>query len=208
MTGEAQPPSLRALTLVQPMASAIVVADPRAKRIENRPRPLPKHMQGHETVIAVHAGLAWNDYYASLVGRLLGDAIDWDGLAAHRGCIVGLMRLTGRQYTEESPPMRVLRVEDVNGPSAEDLLMARSVLRWGFRVRFRTEIRVRFRTEVDPWWSGPYGYEIASAQALAEPVSCPEGFHRGWWAVPEHVAERVLEQLPAWRDQLASSRPA
>lgn len=148
--GSPEVASLRALTLVQPMASAIIVADARSKRTENRPRPLPRHMQGHATVVAVHAGLGWDDAYAELVRRLLGDAIDWDRIAGHHGCIVGLMRLTGRQFTADAPPIN------------------------------------------DPWWSGPYGYEIESAAALPDPVPCRDGFHRGWWRVPDHVARLVV----------------
>lgn len=142
---------MRALTLIQPMASAIVIAHPCAKRTENRPRPLPKHMQGHATVIAVHAGLGWSETYADLVRRLLGNAIDWDRIVDYPGCIVGLMRLTGRQFTIGNPPKE------------------------------------------DPWWSGPYGYEISTAIALPDPVPCRSGFHRGWWTVPNDVASHVLD---------------
>jgi hypothetical protein len=144
---------LRALTLVQPMASAIVVADARFKRTENRSRPLPRYMQGHATVVAVHAGLGWDDAYAELVRRILGDAIHWDRIAEHHGCIVGLMRLTGRQFTTDNPPVD------------------------------------------DPWWSGPFGYEIEVAAALPDPILCREGFHRGWWRVPDGIASRVFASI-------------
>lgn len=156
-----QDDALRALTLIQPMASAIVCATPRAKRIENRPRSLPRRMLGQSTVVAVHAGAAWSRAYADLVTRLIGDAIDWRGADLHRGCVVGLMRLSGRQFVPGQPPV---------GPSGE----------------------------VDPWWSGPYGYEVSDAEACAEPIPCRGGFHRGWWRLPTDVVASVYAQLPRW----------
>jgi hypothetical protein len=157
---------LRALTLTAPMGQAIVTAHPRAKRIENRPRPLPKHMLGHETVIAVHAGVKWDAVYAQVVWQMLGHNLCYQDQAGH---IIGLMRLTGFQFTSR---------QQVISDAPEQL----------------------------GWWGGPYGYEIASAEALRQPVPCPGGFHRGWWAVPEDVAARVLEQLPSWTALLQERR--
>jgi hypothetical protein len=101
--------TLRALTLIQPMASAIVADDPRRKTIENRPRSLPKTMLGKKTVIAVHAGLKWNEDYAALAMRILGSAVDWDRAANLGGHILGLAEFTGRQFVADDAAKTIPR---------------------------------------------------------------------------------------------------
>jgi len=56
-----------------------------------------------------------------------------------------------------------------------------------------TETTRPFRgVNLDPWWGGPYGYEIEWAAAL--PDSIPYAGSLGWWSVPpEH--ENALREL-------------
>ncbi len=124
-------------------------------------------MLGHKTIIAVHAGLGQSDVYEQIVQAMLGPHFDLGGFATQAGHIIGLMRLTGRQYTS---------MQQVVESAPEQI----------------------------GWWSGPYGYEIASAEALPDPVQCRHGFHRGWWTVPDDVVGRVLEQLPDWATTMAT----
>ena len=44
-----------------------------------------------------------------------------------------------------------------------------------------------------PWFSGPYGWTLADAQALDEPVSCRG--EQGLWVVPSPVARSVMAQI-------------
>lgn len=135
-----------ALTLIQPMASAIVIAHPRAKRIENRPRNLPTKMRNVETVVAVHAGAKWDDEYAAIVRRILGE--DWKRGDVPAGAIVGVMTLTGKVFT--------------NSPSRE-------------------------------WFSGPFGYEIKSAQAIPRPI--PATGKLGFWRLTDSQEHELVESL-------------
>lgn len=73
---------MRALTLIQPMAWAIVSG---TKRIENRPTRLPKDMRHRETCVAIHAGKKWSDEYARIVMDVMGldempEAARWQGI--------------------------------------------------------------------------------------------------------------------------------
>lgn len=87
-----------ALTLIQPMASAIVIADPNAKRIENRPQNLPAKLRNRETVVAVHAGKKWDDEYEAVVYSILGVHLQRGYVPA--GAVIGVMTLTGKVYTD------------------------------------------------------------------------------------------------------------
>lgn len=100
---------LRAITLVRPMSAAIVHG---TKRIENRPMDLPKAMRGRETIVAVHAGKGWDGDYCRTVRAIDGgigkdqrqgvrvlDGTPYEAYMEDTG-IVGLMRLTGRVFTE------------------------------------------------------------------------------------------------------------
>lgn len=93
--------SLRALTLIQPMASAIVIDHPLRKDIENRKKSMLKEMVGVSTVVAVHAGIkfdhAYNDKVMDILGNVLPNPLPC-------GAIVGLMRLSGKTFTAENPP--------------------------------------------------------------------------------------------------------
>ncbi len=91
---------MRALTLIRPMAAAIVHG---TKRIENRPMDLPRAMRGVRTVVAVHAGKKWDDEYWETVHRLDTTGISSAGVPYAARCrdegIVGLMALSGRVFT-------------------------------------------------------------------------------------------------------------
>jgi hypothetical protein len=175
-------PPLRALTFIQPMGEAIVVDSPKAKRIENRPKSLPKAMLGRPTVIAVHSGMKFSDAYGETAARLLGDGFSMLRGELKQGVIIGLMELSGRQFTAADLPFTGHHsITTVHG--------------YGSLI-----------PELDPWWGGPFGYEITAAIALTDPVKCRGGL--GWWTVPEPVAARVFAQLPeAWVMKAAQLAP-
>lgn len=86
---------MRALTLIRPMSAAVVHG---TKRIENRPRDLPKSMRDVETVVAVHAGKKWDAGYWGAVQHIDGYLQTmplYESRVQDEG-IVGLMLLTGR----------------------------------------------------------------------------------------------------------------
>jgi hypothetical protein len=128
------------------------------KRIENRPRALPKWMQGRRTLVAVHGGKGWSNEYVTTVSRIMGfmaipdDGPEWTG-------IIGAMILTGRQFTESTRPFRGVNL--------------------------------------DPWWGGPFGYEIEWAAALPTPIQC-RGM-MGWWTVPPEHENALRELVPVER---------
>lgn len=84
---------MRALTLIRPMSAAIVHG---TKRVENRPKPLPKWMRDNRVLVAVHAGAGWDRDY-----ELACERIDGPGFYGERFAdtgIVGAMILTGRAW--------------------------------------------------------------------------------------------------------------
>lgn len=138
------------------------------KRIENRPRDLPKAMRGVPTVVAVHAGKKWDDEYADAIVKIMGlDALPREPWWIEPA-IVGLMRLTGRVFT------------DFDGTEAHHL--GRPCI-----------IHPDGAPRLDPWFSGPYGYEISHACALATPIPCRGML--GFWPVPDDVAREVLGRV-------------
>jgi hypothetical protein len=46
---------------------------------------------------------------------------------------------------------------------------------------------------LNPWWSGPYGYEIADAVELTTPIPC-RGM-QGFWPVPADVVRLIIPQI-------------
>lgn len=167
---------LRALTLIRPMAAAIVHG---SKRIENRPMNLPRAMRGVETVVAVHAGRKWSEEYERAIheidgvwqDRHLADGFHYAHVKAapyephmHDEGIVGLMLLSGRVFTDPRQA-RCLHAYGEHSVCCGDLP----------------------RVEEDPWWSGPFGYAIQHAVALDAPIA-----HRGmqgFWPVGAHVVD-------------------
>lgn len=156
---------LRALTLIAPMGQAIVSSHSRAKRIENRPKSLPKGMLGQPTIVAVHCGLKWSDEYAETCHRIFGKPIDRDVAKEQRGHIIGLMRLSGYQFTTTKPPI----------------------------VEYTVDNRGRTVPVEDPWFGGPFGYEIEDAIALSKPIKCRGGM--GWWRVPLAATNQIIADL-------------
>lgn len=146
---------MRGLTLIAPMGQAIVWPSSCPKRIENREKSMPKIMVGVPSVVAVHCGLKWSPEYAETVFGILGSAFDMQG-----GHIIGLMLLTGKQFTAHDPAMLT------DGT-------------------------------VNPWFSGPVGYEIAEAEALPIPLVCRGGIN--FWPLLPDVEKKIWEQLPHWR---------
>ncbi len=133
---------MRALTLIQPMGSAIVMAHPKAKRHENRPQDLPESMRGVETVVAVHAGKKWDNEYADTIHDITGIQM-WRGQEPE-GAVIGVMTLTGRVYAA----------------NYDDWYMndGRTVQRVGEKP--------------SEWCFGRFAYEIKDATAIATPVPC------------------------------------
>ncbi len=172
---------VRALTLIRPMAGAIVHG---SKRIENRPRNLPAAMRGVETVVAVHAGKAWSDAYWDTVARI-------DGVRAsltHPEGIIGLMRLSGRVFTHTM-------VDEPTGQYRDNNDYNMVMHTWVDGV------------EADPgrWYSGPFGYEIKDAVAFDEPVAC-RGM-QGWWPVPDGLLARLVCSVCGWHHPRGGGRP-
>lgn len=159
---------MKALTLIRPMAAAIVHG---SKRVENRPRDLPKAMRGVQTVVAVHAGKKWDDTYERIVRMIDGKRGSirttpelWYGDKLHDQGIVGLMRLSGFSYNDDDKPELTVGLGTRNE-----------------------------RTRVDPWYAGPFGYEILETVALARPVPCAGQL--GFWELDELLEAEVIVQL-------------
>lgn len=151
---------MKALTLIQPMGWAIVHG---TKRIENRPRDLPKSMRGVETVVVVHSGKKWSDEYANTVSRIMGVTSIGN---VKEPSIVGLMRLTGRVFKYDKERLAELQFDDLPLRVGDD----------GQR-------------RLDDWFSGPFGYEIASAVAFPGPIPCKGML--GFWTVPLEIEEQI-----------------
>lgn len=134
---------MRALTLIQPWAHAIVrLPDAQAKRVENRTWPPPETLLGRR--FAIHAGKAW-DNAAHLC---------WpEGLPpperheCTRGAIVGVATLLGWLDFRNYP---VGEVRSVGLDSKE-------------RAR---------HLDADPWWNGPVGWLLGDVVSLMTPVPC------------------------------------
>ena len=163
---------MRALTFIRPMSAAIVHG---TKRIENRPRDLPKPMRGKPTIVAVHAGKGWSDEYHETVydiDGVLGTGVnrrrpEYHGRVLDQG-IVGLMRLAGRVYKEISEDDDCVYFDGETPP----------------------------RSKAGPWYSGPYGYEIARAVAFATQVPCRGML--GFWTVPEGLLADLICGACGW----------
>lgn len=115
----------RGLTLIQPMAAAIVFDHPRWKDVENRPTNLPRNMRGVETTIAIHAGLKWDDGY----GLFVHDQFElvWPPHAEAFGAIVGVATLTGRVFTSSMEANRAGRGRWYAGPFGYEIKSARAL---------------------------------------------------------------------------------
>lgn len=193
---------LRALTLIRPMSAAIVHG---TKRVENRPQDLPKAMRGKDTVVAVHAGKGWDGDYCRTVRDIDGgigkdqrqgvrilDGTPYEAHIEDVG-IVGLMRLTGRVYRHEDVDARTGQPRD-----NDDVNLVR-------RYVLDSDVDFEHVPYPGPWYSGPFGYEIAEATAFPEPIPCRGML--GFWRVPEtaiaamraqvnrHGVDRMLEEL-------------
>ena len=90
---------MKALTLIQPMAAAIVFDHPLWKDIENRPKNLPAAMRGVETTIALHAGRQWDDSYGMFVEDVFEHV--WPPFSEVLGAVIGTVTFTGRVFTSE-----------------------------------------------------------------------------------------------------------
>lgn len=180
---------LRALTLIRPMPAAIVHG---TKRIENRPQDLPRAWRGRGAIVAVHAGKKWDEYYASAVNAI--DGRGWhDGVyqpgppyatrVSDEG-IVGLMRLTGRVYRHDDVDARTGQPRDNDDTN----LVRRYVL--------GTDVDFEHVPDPGPWYSGPFGYEIADAAAFPAPIPC-RGM-QGFWPVPADVITTMRAQATCY----------
>jgi hypothetical protein len=157
-------PVIRCLTLIQPMAAAIVHG---TKRIENRTNNLPKAMRGVYSIVGVHAGKSYSSVYELTCDQIDGvrppdsvfKIVPYQRHVHDQG-LVGLMLLTGRVFTHR---------DDVGA----------------FRGYFVDGARCPH--PAGTWYGGPYGYEIADAVAFKEPIPCRGML--GFWTLPDAVAE-------------------
>ena len=162
---------MRALTLIRPMAAAIVHG---TKRIENRPANLPSSMRDRPTIVAVHAGKKWDDEYARVVHEI-------DGVWADKYLESGFHYA----HVKETPYEAHLRDEGVVG------LMLLS----GRVFTSRQEVQLARTAPRVAWFGGPFGYEVARAIPFAKPIPC-RGM-QGFWPLPREIEEeRELQR--AW----------
>jgi hypothetical protein len=153
---------MRALTLIRPMSAAIVWG---SKRIENRPMNLPRTMRGVPTVVAVHAGKKWDGTYERVV-----EMIDGRTAGVH----------------ERRVPWYHARLHD-EGIVGLMLLSGRVFTDADKPVRgLEGNGSTRW---YDPWYSGPFGYEILAAVAFPGPLAC-RGM-QGFWPVPPEIEEVI-----------------
>jgi hypothetical protein len=182
----------RALTLVQPMASAICpglwapLQGPGAllwlnsgpKSIENRDWPPYEYMLGKR--IWIHAGKRGLDAaYLSMVRALWPEFKIYFGETGEhcpRGAIIGSARIAGYLDARNSAdPKRVLAPK--YGAEVEEHMTA-------------VEVQLRASGVASSWWLGPVGWFLSERTSLLEYVPC-RGSHKLW-----EVPAEVLCKLP------------
>ena len=159
---------MKALTLVQPMAHAIVALPSHlCKDIENRTWLPPDSLLGQR--FAIHAGLAWGAARfpwptdVPVISRA----------DCEFGCVIGVATLLGWFNAEHGDEV-------------------------GFAVMAETRPNPElYRRVSNPmanrWWLGPVGWLLGKVQRLPEPVPC-RGYQK-LWNLPKLVEAKVLEQL-------------
>jgi hypothetical protein len=175
------PNPLRALTLWRPWPSAIFVAHPSAKRVENRGKPPPRAVLGQ--LIAIHAGQTVQQGEWPWPCEL-GIDVPRDGGPLG---IVGLACVAGALDTSD----------DRSG--ARSARPRRRVIEVYPRSRYAPDEATRHRIETldsDPWWAGPVGILLADVTPI-EPVPCRGAM--GYWRVPDATREIVDERWKAAR---------
>lgn len=165
---------MKAITLIRPMSAAIVHG---TKRIENRPKNLPKLMLGVRTVVAVHAGKGWDPSYSQTLIELDGKLRYTTTSQFTDEGIVGLMLLGGRVFTH-----RDVRDYDTCSPQRDnnDYDIRREYLLDGVKVATPSS-----------WYSGPFGYEILSAVAFPGPMPCRGML--GFWTMPAELEAAISD---------------
>lgn len=163
-------PELRALTIIQPWASAIALG---AKRIETRSWPTT-----HRGLLAIHAGLAASflpkqrlrgsitrRHDLKSIGR---DAMNAAGLPVDRyyyplGAILAVAELVdcAKLYTGSNYPYWLIDSRELTLGDYRD---------------------------------GRFGWLLANVRALPTPIPCKGAL--ALWRVPEDIAAQVLEALP------------
>ncbi len=167
--------TLRALTVRQPWAEAISLADDIflgdwAKLSENRTRPPPVAMIGQE--IAIHAGKAALDEDEAVeVGKMLFNKLP-DRL---RVKLVRDAYTKGQWYYRLHEGMgKILCVATIAGVA------------WS-------------KAELSPaqqrWWKGDVAWKLKDVRTLHRPISCKGQL--GLWEVPDDVLGQLRMQIPA-----------
>jgi hypothetical protein len=161
---------LKALTLIQPMGTAIVKGP---KRIENRVWAPSVHELGKYFLI--HVGTKWDEAYDfSVCARWLGcPAKDKLPYSAIIGCarLVGLIRIAGGAKPD------VISIDgSLDKKSAAEEIFERN----------------------KPWYMAPqWGWVLDDVFDLPEPIPC-KGLQKLWNPKP-YVLQRVKEQIGAHR---------
>jgi hypothetical protein len=156
---------LRAMTLVQPMATAIVKGP---KRIENRIWAPPITFIGK--YILIHAGNRWDEDYARAVEERWIKAPDKEHTVF--GAIIGAARIVGVIWYK-GKKREVVAVED----APDD----------------KGRVEEIFDRNVE-WYMRPqFGWVLDDVFDLPAPVPC-RGMHK-LWKVPEHILPGVLEAI-------------
>lgn len=162
---------MRALTLIQPWARAIVSW---GKRVENRTWTPPASLLGQR--IAIHAGRKWDAGYALKTVEDLADdhlldgcggAVTLRSLQSDCGKVLGVAVLLGWLNHSGRGDEENL----ANGVSHGAVAMLAH----------------------DPWWMGPVGWLLGDVHALQEPIPCRGML--GLWDLPREVEASVLAQV-------------
>lgn len=169
-----------AITLGQPMASAIFDADT-PKRVENRPRCL-FHVGGVPRLVAIHAGLRDFPFEESwLTASSRWPSFHDDVPELPRGAILGVvevladMRFAHARRAVELAEVRELGEEMVKSGRLEpDALPAAD-------PRTVTDLALARAILADPWAAGPHCYLIGRRWKLDEPL--PARGMQGLWTL-------------------------
>lgn len=156
---------MRALTLKQPMASAIIAGP---KRVENRQRRTVPLTWDLPVWVAIHAGKGW--WFDGL----------YDPDVAEHGMRVLWPEAPARADAPRGALLGVARIDRV-GPYRDMERVPRGTL---------TEESLRQLGLIgDPWAFGPWCIEIGDVVALDEPIKYVRGMLGFWRVADDHAAQ-------------------
>ena len=174
---------MKALTLIQPMAHAIVALPSHlAKNLENRIWSPPDSLLGQR--FAIHAGLAWGAArfpWPTDVPRIARSECEF-------GCVVGVATLLGWFLAKPGQDLCYGLA-----PKTLDAVHDQAVF-----------IRL-IGLPATRWWLGPVGWLLGKVQRLPEPILC-RGYQK-LWNLPKEIESQVLEQLGSTVEAVDGSTP-